>query len=69
MTKTSRDRILARIAIEVLRISTLKTRKGSSLDFHEVAVWELHRALELAFMMGQRAGSGNLRRALSRISA
>ena len=53
MTKTSRDRILVRIAIEVLRISTLKTRKGSSLDFHEVAVWELHRALELAFMMGQ----------------
>ena len=54
MTKASRDRILARIAKEVLRIPTLKTRRGSRLDFHEVAVWELGRALELAFMVGQR---------------
>ena len=53
MTKASRDRILSRIAMEVLRIPTLKTLKGSSLDFHEVAVWELLRALELAFMVGQ----------------
>ena len=53
MTRSSRDRILSRIAKDVLRIPTLKTRKTSNLDFHEVAVWELRRALELAFAVGQ----------------
>jgi hypothetical protein len=52
MTNPSRDRILARIAKEVLRIPTLTTQK-SSADFHEVSVWELLRALELAFTVGQ----------------
>lgn len=52
MTNASRDRILARIAKEVLRIQTLTTQK-SSADFHEVSVWELRRALELAFTVGQ----------------
>ena len=53
MTRTSRDRMLSRIAKDVLRIATLKTRKAGHLDFYEIAVWELRRALELAFMVGQ----------------
>ena len=53
MTRTSRDRILARIAKDVLHIATLKTRKGGDLDFYEVAVWQVRRALELAFAVGQ----------------
>lgn len=53
MTKSSRERVLARIAKDVLRIPTLKTRK-CSLDFHEVAVWELKLALEFAYKVGQR---------------
>ena len=53
MTRTSRDRILSRIAKDVLRIATLKTRKGGDLDFYEVAVWEVRRALELAYAVGQ----------------
>jgi hypothetical protein len=52
MTNASRERIIARIAKEVLRIPTLTTQKGSA-DFHEVSVWELRRALELAFTVGQ----------------
>lgn len=52
MTNTSRDRMLARIAKGVLRIPTLKTSK-SSADFHEVSVWGLKLALELAFKLGQ----------------
>ena len=53
MTRASRDRILSRIAKDVLHIATLKTRKGGDLDFYEVAVWQVRRALELAFMVGQ----------------
>ena len=53
MTRTSRNRILSRIAKDVLQIATLKTRKGGDLDFYEVAVWQVRRALELAFMVGQ----------------
>jgi hypothetical protein len=53
MTRTSRNRILSRIAKDVLHIATLKTRKGGDLDFYEVAVWQVRRALELAFMVGQ----------------
>ena len=52
MTNAPRDRILARIAKELLRIPTLTTQKCSA-DFHEVSVWELRRALELAFTVGQ----------------
>ena len=52
MTRTSRVRILSRIAKDVLLIETLKTRK-CHLDFHKVAVWQVRRALELAFMVGQ----------------
>ena len=52
MTRTSRDRILSRIARDVLLIETLKKRK-CHLDFHDVAVWQVQRALELAFMVGQ----------------
>ena len=52
MTRTSRHRILSRIAKDVLLIETLKTRK-CHLDFHEVAVWQVQRALELAFAVGQ----------------
>ncbi|HUY05048.1 MAG TPA: hypothetical protein VMV33_17360 [Rhodocyclaceae bacterium] len=41
------------IAANTLRIETLETRNSDSLDFHEVAVWELKRALELAYAAGR----------------
>ena len=35
------------------RIETLETRRSDSLDFHEVAIWELKSALEAAYRAGQ----------------
>jgi len=44
--------ILAAIAREHLLIPTLKTRRSDSLDFHEVAVWQVEAALKAAFAAG-----------------
>ena len=46
---TELDRLLSQIAAEHLRILTLVTRGRDSLDFHEVAVWQLKAALKAAF--------------------
>ena len=35
------------------RIETLETRRSDSLDFHDIAVWELRSALEAAYRAGQ----------------
>jgi hypothetical protein len=43
---------LADIAKKVLSIETLETRKMDSLDFHDVAVWQLKKALEAAYRAG-----------------
>lgn len=48
------DQILTAIAREYLGISTLKTRKSDSLDFHDVAVWQIKTALKAAFKAGAR---------------
>ena len=40
------------IASEHLGISTLKTRNSDSLDFHNVAVWQIEAALRAAFDAG-----------------
>uniref|UniRef100_A0A7C2P9Z6 DUF6900 domain-containing protein n=1 Tax=Schlesneria paludicola TaxID=360056 RepID=A0A7C2P9Z6_9PLAN len=47
------DAQLASIARRVFRIPTLDTRKSDSLDFHEVAVWDILQALRLAYRAGQ----------------
>jgi len=49
------ETILERIAREKLRVPTLRTQRSDSLDFHEVAVWELRAALEAAFEAGKSA--------------
>ena len=43
---------LADIAKKVLSIETLETRKMDSLDFHDVAVWQVKKALEAAYQAG-----------------
>ena len=48
------EALLAKIAHDVLRIETLKTRKSDRLDFHEVAVWTLKDALHRAYFAGRR---------------
>ncbi len=49
------QRTLEQIAARHLDIETLATRRSDSLDFHEVAVWEVKRALEAAYEAGRKA--------------
>jgi PIN domain nuclease of toxin-antitoxin system len=46
------NEVLADIAKQVLNVETLETRKMDSLDFHDVAVWQLKKALEAAYRAG-----------------
>ncbi|KAA0571119.1 hypothetical protein [Azospirillum sp. Sh1] len=46
-------RIIARTQ---LGVDTLDERRSDSLDFHEVSVWGLRRALEAAYEAGRRDG-------------
>jgi hypothetical protein len=46
---------LEQIARDVLQFETLDTRLSDSLDFHEVSVWRVRRALEEAYVLGLRA--------------
>jgi hypothetical protein len=48
------DTELASIAQRIMDIPTLETRKSDSLDFHEVAVWEVLKALRLAYRTGRK---------------
>lgn len=44
--------IVRRIAADTLDIQILDTRHSDSLDFHDVAVWEVRAALEAAYLAG-----------------
>ena len=54
---TNLDLILTQIANEHLDIPTLETRRSDSLDFHDVAVWQVHKALQAAYMAGVAEGA------------
>lgn len=43
------------IASQQLHISTLETRESDRLDFHEVSVWGVKKALLLAYEAGLKA--------------
>lgn len=47
--------VIEDIAKKELGIQTLETRKSDSLDFHDVAVWQVRAALEAAYRAGQAA--------------
>ncbi|MDO8608897.1 MAG: hypothetical protein Q7R40_20380 [Phaeospirillum sp.] len=51
----TRDEALAKIAATILAMETLDTRKSDRLDFHELAVWQIKKALEAAYAAGQKA--------------
>ncbi len=55
------DKVLEDIAREHLRVPTLETRKSDSLDFHDLAVWQLRAALEAAYQAGFAAATRGLR--------
>jgi len=46
------DQMLAAIAREALGLKTLKTRNAGHLDFHELAVWQVRKALRMAYAAG-----------------
>jgi Family of unknown function (DUF6900) len=48
--------IIETIARRDLGIGTLETRHADSLDFHSLAVWQIRRALENAFIVGMIHG-------------
>ncbi|MBL8810830.1 MAG: hypothetical protein JNM43_11690 [Planctomycetaceae bacterium] len=47
------DAELASIARRAMDVPTLETRNSDGLDFHEVAVWEILKALRLAYRAGK----------------
>ena len=50
---TTRERTLEEIAQRVLDMPTLDTRRSDELDFHDLAVWSIKEALELAYDAGR----------------
>jgi hypothetical protein len=46
--------LLSQIAQKYLRVETLETRHSDSLDFHDVAVWQIEEALAAAFEAGRQ---------------
>lgn len=42
------------IAREILDLETLETRNMDGLDFHELSVWEIRKALEAAYNAGRK---------------
>ena len=43
------------VATQILDLETLDTRNSDRLDFHELSVWQIKKALEAAFTAGQEA--------------
>lgn len=51
----NKDATIRLIANNVLGIETLDARKSDSLDFHDLAVWQIRKALEAAYEAGRKA--------------
>ncbi len=49
------DQVLEEIARNILSIETIETRNSYSLDFHDVSVWSLRKALQEAYELGRNA--------------
>ena len=50
---TTTTQTIAEIAATILGIENLATQNRDELDFHELAVWNIQRALEAAYEAGQ----------------
>ena len=51
------NRLLEKIAKDNNGLETLETRKSDDLDFHDVAVWSIKKALQDAFIAGMTVGN------------
>ncbi len=47
------QKALLEIAQRHLGLETLEPRNSDSLDFHDLSVWQIRRALEAAYRAGQ----------------
>mgnify|MGYP003502186415 CR=1 FL=1 len=54
-TRPAPEALLAELALRHFGVETLATRNSDSLDFHEVDVWSLRRALRSAYRAGRDA--------------
>lgn len=62
MDKNSRAYpIIEEIAKKFLGFETIESRNSDELDFKEVAVWQVHKALEEAFDEGFKMCMENIR--------
>ena len=50
---------LADIAKRLLHLETLEARNMDSLDFHDLAVWQLRAALEAAYRAGAASATSS----------
>ena len=55
MNAKQRHTLLTQIAQQHLKVETLETPHSDSLDFHDVAIWQIQEALEAAFEAGRQA--------------
>ena len=60
-TDATRDAAIARIAREVLQLETLDERRSHSLDFHDLSVVTIRRALAAAYEAGRASGQERTR--------
>jgi hypothetical protein len=51
------DALLLDLARKHFFLETLETRKSDDLDFHNVGVWAIRAALEVAYKAGRDAGT------------
>ncbi|MCP4096140.1 MAG: hypothetical protein GY748_07855 [Planctomycetaceae bacterium] len=54
-TLSQKNKVLAQIANSELCIRTLDTSKINSLNFHDLAVWDIKTALEAAYEAGKQS--------------
>lgn len=52
--RASTDATIQAIARDLLGIETLETRHSDGLDFHDLAIWQIRKALTAAFEAGQQ---------------
>ena len=54
-TLSQKNKVITQIANSELCIRTLDTSKINSLNFHDLAVWDIKTALEAAYEAGQQS--------------
>jgi hypothetical protein len=59
MNSKKLNQLMTEIAQQHLLLETLETRHSDSLDFHDLAVWQIKSALKAAFEAGRQDALNN----------